>query len=173
MEYLDISQAAIELKLLPQTVAALCRAGFFGRKVGNTWCITDIEIECYKDGHRVPPEDLPPVYDSQQAIAMLGISRAAFYRLIRNGQIAGEHFGHRGGQHNWLFTEEQLSAAGGAVRGKAKNGYQTVPADKYIIERDGRFHIKGTDKHYKSRTIARTRARRFWKHALGLKKTEI
>lgn len=169
MEYLDINQTAAELKIQPQTVAALCKGGFFGRKVGNTWCITDKEIEYHLAGHRFPPEDLPPVYDSQQVMAILGISRTQFYRLIRCGQIVGERFGHRGGQHNWLFTEAQLAGARTAVQDIAKNGYMIVPADKYITERDGRFHINGTEQHYKSRTIARTRARKVWKHALGMK----
>lgn len=172
MEYFTIKQAASKLNIQPHTVTALCKAGFLGRKVGNTWCIIEKEIEHHLAGRRYPPKDLPPVYDSQQAIDVLGISRSKFYRLIRSGQIVGHSFGHRGGYNNWLFTEEQLDAALATVQDMAKNGYNTVPADKYIEERNNRFYVTnkaGQTRGYKSRTIAREMARKIWKHALGVK----
>lgn len=165
MKYLNINQASKEIALNSASVAVLCQAGVFGRKLGNTWCITDKEINRYKAGHRAPLANLPPLYDSQQVIAMLGISRTAFYRLVAKGKIVGTEFGNRGGQPNLIFTEAQVAAALRVVSNMPKNGYRTVDADQYISEHNGRFYVAGTqDKDgnelsYKSRTIARERAR--------------
>jgi hypothetical protein len=162
MEYLNIEQAAKKLDLPAQTIATLCKVGCFGRKLGNTWCITNREISHYSKGHRSPPSDLEPLYDSQQVIAILGISRAKFYRLVAEGQIVGEQFGRRGGQPNLIFTLTQVAEAHVTVQDLPKNGYKELAIDKYIQERDGRFYVTdqaGTEHDYKSRTIARSRAR--------------
>lgn len=166
MKYLNIKQAADELKLSAQTVATLCAVGCFGRKLGNTWLITNTEIKNYQRGNRSPPADLPPLYDSQQVITMLGISRARFYRLVAEGQIIGEHFGRRGGQPNLIFTVKQVAETHVMLQDLPRNGHKELPIDKYIKEIDGRFHVEdqnGYVRNYKSRTIARRFARQIYK----------
>ena len=158
--YNNAEQAAEKMDIRKDIILALCQSGLFGRKVSNTWLITDRELADYQDGIRTDPADLVPLYDADAVIKELNISRARFYRLIEKGEIESLRFGNRGGHPNIIFTKDQLLAAKKAIAGAEGTVTREVAIDKHIRHRsDGRFAVIGTGKHYKSRTIARARAR--------------
>lgn len=113
--YYTVLQAAKELEMPSSDVFGLCKFGWFGRKIGNTWLITGDEIEAAMRRDRISQSDLPMLYSSQQAIKILGISRMRFYRMIIAGEIEATSFGRRGGQPNYIMTVDQLEQAKQAV----------------------------------------------------------
>ena len=167
MKFYNLEQAAEKLSMRQEGALALCQSGWFGQKVANTWLITGQEIKAYFAGKVIERGKLPKLYDADHVIKDLRISRSRFYRLVAQNKIKGLRFGNRGGNPNLVFTAEQLVAAKEAVAGIDGSGQRYVDADQHIEERDGRFYVLGTltedpdgvERNYKSRTIARAKAR--------------
>ena len=166
MEYLTAEQAAKKMAMRLDIVRAICQSGWFGRKFSDVWLITDKEIEAYWDGRRIPQDELPPLYDAGYVIEEMGISRSMFFRLLANGAIESETFGLRGGKPNLLFTQKQLDSARALTKDLRIMGHTTTPFDKYIEQRNGRFHVRGTlnaqgvERNYKTIYMARRTARK-------------